>query len=239
MFGALIAAIVAVAGGPNAPTAETPVVHVSGEHPEITSREKKGETLYACGDVFTEAKLPEGYPRPTPPGVVELKYYPGIRRAEFSSDAPAGNMGRVGFMPLFRHISSRDIAMTAPVEMDKREDGWTMSFLYEKTEDGPLEDDGRVKVVDTQPVIVLSLGVQGANGFDEILPKADELTAWIDENDAWEQAGDIRTMGYNGPYIPRNRKWWEIQVPVRQVEAADDAAQNVPEAAAGDASEEI
>jgi len=35
--------------------------------------------------LMIEAPLPEGYPAPTPPGMIELKTYPSVRRAEYSA----------------------------------------------------------------------------------------------------------------------------------------------------------
>ncbi len=62
-----------------------------------------------------EAPLPVGYPSPTPPGCIELKTYPKVRRAQIESKATGGQNG---FWPLFSHIQKRQIAMTSPVEMD-------------------------------------------------------------------------------------------------------------------------
>lgn len=86
--------------------------------PDLAIR-REGEN-YFSGRCRITTPLPEGYPDPTPPGAIELKRYPSVRRAEVSG-AVAPDLGmNVAFFPLFSHIKGRNIAMTAPVEMDYR-----------------------------------------------------------------------------------------------------------------------
>jgi SOUL heme-binding protein len=83
---------------------------------------KVSEELYkgqAGGRTYTiDTALPVGYPLPTPPGAMELKRYPSVRRAEQGGkgDMTGGMNG--AFWPLFAHIQRNKIAMTAPVDMD-------------------------------------------------------------------------------------------------------------------------
>lgn len=205
-------------------------------------------TVMREGDVFTtgtariNTPLPEGYPDPTPPGAIELKKYPGVRRAEVSSNTTPDVGMNVGFFPLFNHIKGRQIAMTSPVEMDYKrpplprlkdpaeagEGGgeagaltgeWTMSFLYRRPEQGALGEDPRnrrVKVVDTAPVTVLSVGFQGVYGVRRVEEGLAQLRAWLAANPGWEEAGDPRALYYNGPDVAAGRSWGEVQVPVRR-----------------------
>ncbi|NBQ16249.1 MAG: hypothetical protein EBU31_16970, partial [Proteobacteria bacterium] len=53
--------------------------------------------------MLIEAPLPEGYPAPTPPGMIELKTYPVVRRAEYSAKGSSNFGMNVGFWPLFNH----------------------------------------------------------------------------------------------------------------------------------------
>lgn len=203
---------------------------------DVTSREGVEGPIYICGDSFTESKLPVGYPRPTPPGAIEIKHYPAIRQAEYSGEGDGRNASRAGFMPLFRHIQSNNIAMTAPVEMrysdtdsDGLTDRWTMAFLYHVPENGPTGSDGSVEVVDTEPVTVLALGVVGGSDFTQLNSKGEELGAWLDASEEWERAGDPRVLAYNGPYVPTDRRWWEVQIPVRPIaEAPPEPIQETP-----------
>jgi hypothetical protein len=198
------------------------VLWVGGEADlDLETVESQEGPLYTSGLVRTDTKLPVGYPSPTPPGAIELKHYPSIRRAEYTSDSSLGGMGQGGFWPLFQHITRNDIAMTAPVEMeysdnddDAKAEQWTMAFLYHTTKDGPTGDDGSVTVVDTDPKTFLAIGVQGRQGWNDIESIEEDLDAWLAENPEWKRTGLARTLGYNGPNIPSRYQWWEVQIPV-------------------------
>ena len=70
---------------------------------------------FTCGESYIEAPLPVGYPAPTPPGAIDLKRYPSVRRAEVSGSGDPDRKRNGAFWPLFNHIKQRDIAMTSPV----------------------------------------------------------------------------------------------------------------------------
>lgn len=192
--------------------------------------------MYRFGRMLVDTKLPVGYPAPTPPGAIELKRYPEVRRAEISGETDPREGSMAGFFPLFAHIQRNDIAMTAPVEMDyhgvsasgEAADGaasgadddarWTMSFLYETADLGPTgvdENDPRVRIVDAPAVTVLAIGVRGWSGVNRLDRGLAALNEWLDAQDEWEVAGDPRTFGYNGPSTPRDLRWAEVQIPVR------------------------
>lgn len=212
-------------------------VRVGGEpEGELEVMEGAEGPLYRAGRVLTDTKLPVGYPAPTPPGAIEIKHYPPVRRAEYSSEGGMGLGGGKGFWPLFRHIQRNDIAMTAPVEMeytdtdsDKKFERWTMAFLYHSTSDGPTGTDGSVEIVDTTPVTVVSLGIRGGSAMTSPEKAAKPLEEWLDKNSSqWRRAGDLRVLGYNGPNIRAANRWWEVQIPVVRVEAplpSHDAAE--------------
>ncbi len=180
-----------------------------------------------------EAPLPDGYPAPTPPGMVELKTYPVVRRAEYRASGRTGVGMNLGFWPLFNHIARREIAMTSPVEMDYRTrtgadpladvapvGDWTMSFLYRTRDQGPTGTDGRVEVVDAPAVTVVAIGVLGPYGVDTTNRGVAELRSWFAAQRAWEPAGAPRAFHYNGPGVPASRRWSEVQIPVRRAAAA-------------------
>ncbi|MDX2118803.1 MAG: heme-binding protein [Planctomycetota bacterium] len=93
---------------------------------EIGRRGESGgsaeDVRFTCEGVNTiDTPLPVGYPDPTPPGAIDLKMYPSVRRAQVSGETSRGREGmNEGFWPLFRHIQRREIAMTSPVEMEYR-----------------------------------------------------------------------------------------------------------------------
>lgn len=218
---------------PTATAAAPAVVRVGGD---MNVRfENKGD-VYRSGTASIDTPLPEGYPPPTPPGAIEIKHYPVVRRAQVSSNAGNPDEGRDdAFWPLFKHIQSRDIEMTAPVEMDypgmkgkdgSEPDGWTMAFLYRRVDQGPTGQDKRVEVVDAPPVTVVALGYQGSYDIAYVRENLKKLTLWLEQSPVWEQAGEPRSLFYNGPRLFWNRKWAEVQIPVRKkVPSAAPAAE--------------
>lgn len=248
----LIASLVAccVCASVHAEDPSAPIT-VGGESEfEIETREgelEDGEVsaYFVAGPMRTTAALPEGYPRPTPAGSLEIKSYPSVRRAEISVDASPRIGMNLAFFPLFRHIKNRDIAMTAPVEADlptmarqdaenlgvqdaEGDDRMTVSFLYRTSDLGPIgEAEENVRVIDTEPVTVLSLGIRGTMGNERIEREVGKLYEWVESQGErnvgpdgaegagrWVADGTPRIMGYNGPGVPRRDQWWEVQVPV-------------------------
>lgn len=184
--------------------------------------------VFRFGPSRIESPLPAGYPEPTPPGAIDLKRYPTVRRAEFvSSGSPASGMN-MGFFPLFNHIKKNDIAMTSPVEMDyrdmfdpstgKRIDkdsmSWTMSFLYRTAELAPTGKDGSVIITDRPEIEVLSIGMNGPYGTGVVEKGLGFLNDWLKAHPEYQVAGDVRAFHYNGPYIANRIKWSEVQLPV-------------------------
>ena len=243
---------------------------------------KKGEgwiATDAAGEpmrVAITTPLPEGYAQPTPPGAIDLKTYPSIRRAQISGKSVPDMGMNMGFFPLFNHIQRRDIAMTSPVEMDysgmritidqaaaigagkpaeapasepnaepdaeaKPGDGadvaapvsrvslptgWTMAFLYRVPELGETGKDGRderVVIVDSKPMVVLAVGMQGGYSVARVREGIARIDAWLTDHPEFEPAGDARALYYNGPEKGNRDKWLEAQLPVRKREPAKPA----------------
>ncbi len=216
----------------------TPMVfRVGGEAAhQLRTVERNGEVYYFAGPCRITTPLPQGYPPPTVPGAIEIKYYPTVRRAEAAGgggrdDGMRGARTTGAFWPLFQHIQSRDIAMTAPVEMDYRdynaeagtaEGGWSMSFLYRTRDLGPEGEDGRIKIYDTEPVIVLSIGTKGDSMGRGLKKHIAYLEDWVAQSEDWEIAGDPRSFGYNGPDALPQHRWGEVQLPIRAIERPDE-----------------
>jgi hypothetical protein len=206
---------------------------------------KGGVFAYRSGEHLVDTPLPVGYPRPTPPGTIELKHYPSIRRAEYGArvnadGTPADDSlveaegtgmqrnGRDGFWPLFRHIQRRDIEMTSPVEMDWRgaqlsddkpmdDARWTMSFLYREPAQGATGNDPRderVRIIDTKPALMLSVGLAGRSSDRTINAGVAKLRDYLARNPQWQPVGDLRGLFYNDPSVPDRRAWAEIQIEV-------------------------
>jgi hypothetical protein len=205
-------------------------VRLVGDAAVTPKRLDNGEYRVPDLGLVIEAPLPVGYPAPTPPGMIELKTYPVVRRAEYSAKGSSNFGMNVGFWPLFNHIKNREIEMTSPVEMDYRpagdrtplapmkdaEGSWTMSFLYRTADLGPTGEDGRVKVLDNPEMTVVAIGMRGGYGMGTVNAGLEELQKWFAGQEDWEPVGDPRGLNYNGPQVRTRDKWSEVQVQVRR-----------------------
>lgn len=222
------------------------VVRISGDEKQQPVRTKEGGYTLPGTALRITAPLPEGYPAPTPPGAIELKTYPSVRRAEYAvAGDPASAMFK-SFRPLYNHISGRKIPMTSPVEMDfppaavnpekKEEAGqpqtWKVSFLYRTKELGATGTDGKVTIVDTAETTVISIGIDNlVVGSESVVGEEEALRKWLSSQDQWESVGEPRSLGYTGP---GEEPWSELQLPVRRKDAAAKAAQTPSSAPASE-----
>ena len=166
-----------------------------------------------------EAPLPAGFPGPGRAGRIEEKLYPAFRAAV----APAGGGA---FGALFRHITERGVAMTAPVVSRLSGAGppLDMAFCYEAPAQGATgAGAGGVTVVDTPPMRVLSMGVRGGGGgggggggepLQSLALARRALEARLALGDL-ESTGEWRTLGWNSPMVPAGERFWELQVRLR------------------------
>ena len=179
--------------------------------------------------LFREAKLPKGFPPPGPVGQVIVKDYPEARAAVVHSAAlgKGADEGRM-FRPLFNHIKSNEIAMSAPVEItwspspEKGADAEpvSMAFFYGEPSIGQPGSDGSVEVLDMHPLKVVSVGVRGSYSSKHLEGALDQLRAWLAENPGkYTVSGPPRYLGYNSPFVPWFLRYGEVQLPV--VDASD------------------
>lgn len=167
-----------------------------------------------------EAPLPVGFPPLTPVGEIRLNEYPAYRLARTSVQADDG----AAFWRLFRHIQSRNIAMTSPVEMTYR-DGDSkpleveMAFLYRSLEQGERERDGEVEVIDIPAQRVLSIGWRGDINEENVTAARQLLDAWLKTHASeYRVKGKMRVMGHNSPFVPLEKRYFEVQLPVASVQ---------------------
>lgn len=167
-----------------------------------------------------EAELPEGFPPPGPVGQVVVKAYPAYRAARTSmADDTRGQ--NTAFNRLFRHITTHDVKMTAPVEMvydAAQDEAISMAFLYERPTQGAAgPKPGSVEVVDLPAVTVASIGLRGGDGRDRVAAAAEQLKAWLNSpaGAGYEAAGPLRFMGYNSPFVLPYLRFSEVQIPIR------------------------
>jgi len=227
----------AVAAEPSSTTAssETPGSSGDADQPAVTRVAGDMQAIaefvngeFRSGSCRIPTPLPAGYPAPTPPGAIELKRYPLVRRAGIGgSMSPDWGMN-FAFFPLFNHIKQREIAMTSPVEMNYDGLGafgatkptcWTMSFLYRTPELGPEgmdSKDERILVEDIPPITVVAIGLRGPYKLDRVKTGIATLRDWLASQSEWEEVGEPRALFYNGPEMRSGDKWSEVQLPVRR-----------------------
>lgn len=200
-------------------------VRVGGDL-EATVNLRNGE--FESGGCRITTPLPEGYPPPTPPGAIEIKRYPLVRRAAISGTMMPDWGMNFAFFPLFNHIKRHEIAMTSPVEVNYhglgddgagRPESWTMSFLYRTPElaaAGVDPEDERILVEDVPPVTVAAIGVRGPYRMKLVNRGLARLHDWLAQQSEWEEAGEPRALFYNGPESSASNKWGEVQIPIRR-----------------------
>lgn len=208
------------------PAAGEVIETLAGEAEVEELPQDDGTTFYKSGVYRVTTPLPVGYPRPTPPGAIEIKSYPEVRRATFEGQGrgPDGMKNSAGgFWPLFGHIKSRGIAMTAPVEIEYKGveagdtngiDGWNMSFLYRTKQLGRKESYANISVEDSKPMTVAATGVAGDATREAIDAALVKLNETLSASSKWQVSGDPRVLGYNGPDVPAKERWSEVQLPV-------------------------
>ena len=177
-----------------------------------------------------ESPLPEGWPRPSLPGLIRVKTYPPVRSAWVRAPEKRNRQ----FMVLFRHIQDQQIAMTAPVVMeyspaavadpDKMESAEGMAFLYRRTSQGQAGQKGLVTVGDEQPLQVVSVGLKGSYREANFRRALADLRRWLTEHPQWRPSGPPRVLAYNSPFMLFWQKYSEVQLPIEQVAVDSPAA---------------
>jgi SOUL heme-binding protein len=175
------------------------------------------------------APLPKGFPAPTADGQIEVKSYPAYRSATYLATGELATAANRAFSPLYQHISSNEISMTAPVETrypsstidaagNERAIGEAqVSFLYRSTDIYPKEIADNIFVEDIPPMTVVSLGLVGSYSYESYQSGLARLNDWLKQNREYEIVGSPRRFFYDGPYMPDGLKRSEIQIPIRLV----------------------
>ncbi|MCM8536618.1 MAG: heme-binding protein [Lentisphaeraceae bacterium] len=185
------------------------------ESTKITTKTDEVVSERSDFKVLLEADLPKGFPKPGPLNEVVLKDYPSYRAARVGG----AGMQNFAFMKLFGHIKQNGISMTAPVEMTidekstKRKD---MAFLYgNKSIGNPGVTSNGVDVLDLPSKKYISIGLKGRESTSLIKSSLMKLEDWLSKNEMYEEAGSARLLGYNSPMVPQDKRFWEVQIPVK------------------------
>jgi len=172
------------------------------------------------------ASLPQGFPEPTAAGIIEVKQYPQYRAVTYTHNGDLQAANRVAFNPLFEHISSNQIAMTTPVEArytvtstapNEVKNQAEVSFLYGDPNITPDNVKPGVKVMDNQPMTVVSIGVQGAYTWESYETNLQKLQDWLEQHPEYEVVGSPRRLFYNSPMTPESIKMSEVQIAIALV----------------------
>jgi hypothetical protein len=202
--------------------------HAKADDPQQAAKQWRSAVAAARDalrfEPLLEAPLPTGFPKPIPVGEIRVQQYPKYRLARTDMTLIEGR----AFWTLFNHIKQRDIAMTAPVEMSytSDKDGTlkksSMSFLYRNTEQGRIEVDGKVAVIDVPAQLAVGIGLRGDATKEKVNGAKRRLEAWLQAHEnEYEATGTVRVLGYNSPFVAEEKKLTEVQIPVRSKKPAD------------------
>lgn len=176
------------------------------------------------------APLPDGFPAPTAAGTIEVKQYPAYRCGTYHYSGSLSQAANVAFGPLYSHISSNSIPMTAPVEAryplltlqeqatsqkpDEQGEA-TVSFLYRNKHVQPQQIAQGIQVEDQPPMTVVSLGVRGAYTFSSYQQSLQPLSVWLKQHPNYTAIGAPRRFFYDSPFIPDAFKRSDVQIPIQ------------------------
>lgn len=174
------------------------------------------------------APLPEGFPAPSPEGQIEIKTYPAYRAATVQMTGNLEYAPSRGFTPLFRHISSNDISMTAPVETRYpvttleqnvvQEGEAAVSFLYRSLAIVPQDIAPGIQIEDIPAMMVVSIGTRGRYSLETYQASIEQLQSWLTAHPEYAVAGQPRRFFYDGPFLPDALKRSDVQIPVQIVD---------------------
>ena len=153
---------------------------------------------------------------PTDPKANEIKVLPsGVL---LKSTAPGNyfdNGGRL-FGPLFRYISSNDIAMTTPVEATI-DDSAMMFWVAPDEVDKVVGSNKDVEVLKISERTVAARGVKGGYSQSNFNKTRDALKQWLATQTDWRATGEPYGVYWNGPFTPWFLKTAEVHIPVERV----------------------
>ncbi len=197
--------------------------------PAATSGKESAAGVEFPQGFIEEGPLPEGFPPPSEVGQVVEKSYPLSRTYSAEGDN--------AFMRCFAYLAKNQHEMTVPVILDYRRRGADaapaaddnlqgmavdrMHFILEKPSLDEPKQDGPVTVADMSKLRVLSIAYQGRM-TDEALAEAEsKLKDALKQRKDLIAAGEKRVLGYNSPMVPRNKQFWEVQIPVQAADAKE------------------
>jgi SOUL heme-binding protein len=169
---------------------------------------------------------------------VELRQYPGQIVAEVTVEA--ANMGQasnIGFRPLADFIfgnnqSAEQIAMTAPVTTQPQSSGTKIAMTAPVTtasnganlytvrfsmpaewtlETLPRPNNAAVKIIELPPQKIVAIRFVGDRSNEQLEAAKLQIDEFM-ESENLEPASQLIIAGYDGRYVPRSRRRWEVMM---------------------------
>lgn len=168
--------------------------------------------LLVCFTAPTMSAIEQAYPK-TSVGTMEIKTLPAATLIATTSDQAYFKSGNGLFMPLFRFIKSRDIAMTTPVEAEI-EPGVMYFYIGGDASLETLTGTEKVTVHTFPSRQVASIGVRGSYSQQNFLQAKEQLEGWLNQQTDVVPAGPARASFWNGPMMPGFLKRFEVHIPV-------------------------
>jgi len=160
-----------------------------------------------------------------PSGKLELRRYPGFVVAETEVTGEFDEASRSGFRRIAGYIfggnqsgsgTPQKIAMTAPVTVEPKPDGWRLHFVMPSDmgiDALPKPNDPAVRIRAVGEHHMAAIRFSGFTTEAAVAEKTAELEAWIQEQ-GWARKGSAQVARYNDPFtLPWNRRN-EILIPV-------------------------
>jgi hypothetical protein len=144
----------------------------------------------------------------------EIRFYPSAIMAKVKSpakgyrDASGSQFRKLAGFIFGGNSESKQIAMTAPVHMEKSENGSTMQFVMPESftmENLPRPLDSSVEVTRSEPAYYAAYSFSGFAVEDKILKAEEELKTLL-QKESIKTKGNFRYLGYNAPYEVFNRR---------------------------------
>jgi hypothetical protein len=63
----------------------------------------------------------------------------------------------------------------------------------------------------------VSIGVRGEITAQAVATAHSRLKAWLaDREGKYQSSGELRVLGYNSPMVPSDKRYFEVQLPIRE-----------------------
>ncbi|MDP4610419.1 MAG: heme-binding protein [Opitutales bacterium] len=148
-------------------------------------------------------------------GQTEFKTLPAAHLIASQSDDGYFSNDNNLFRPLFRYISSRDIAMTTPVEAEINP-GVMYFYIGKDAIDKAQDSTDSVKVHVLPERTVASIGIRGSYTEENFDNAETKLRAWLATQETYEITGEARGIFWNSPFMPGFFKRFEVHIPVNK-----------------------